>query len=1477
MNQQGDYEHRGLYRSEYEHDACGVGMVANLSGEASHDIVSKGMTILKRLMHRGATGNDPKTGDGAGLLMRIPHGFFRKVMGGVFNAEKQSGRGAENVGVAMVFGGDGEESEIERVVRDEGCEVLAWRDVPVDPSAIGKDARKVMPTIRQLFISAPLRLCVKNEQDFEWKLYVIRRQIEKATKNTYVCSCSSRTIVYKGLLLATQIEKFYPDLSDPDFVSPFAIVHQRYSTNTFPSWELAHPFRAIAHNGEINAIKGNLNALAAREPSLRIPPAHGVDRQDDLRKMLPLVDRQQSDSASLDNIFELLVAAGRDAPHAMMMLIPQAWGAKYHVGHDVRAFYEYHSALMEPWDGPAAVAFTDGIGLGAALDRNGLRPARWTLTKDGLFVLASETGVLDIPADNVARRGRIMPGSILWLDLVKHRFMEDAELKTFYARRRPYRRWLNENHIPVTGLFSEIVPTHLRDHDALAADQRSFGYTIEDVERILRPMAETGHEPVGAMGNDAALACMRRNGCLRLFDFFHQLFAQVTNPPIDPIREELVMSIMTYIGNQGNILDETPEHARLVKMTRPVLTDDELGRMRNIPEFPAKTFSTFFDASLKSSLDKLAADALAAVKDGAKIIILSDRARHYGREARDAALRQRRIPSILSVAAVNKALTEAGVRPSVGVVVESGEVCEVHHFAVLLGLGATAVNPWLALATVSEIGKADAVKAAANYVSAVCRGLMKIMSKMGISTLRSYRSAKIFESVGLGPRLMEEYFGGVISPVGGLELEDIERLIVHGDEGKQAVGGEYCARKGWTEHLWTPQRIVDFREAVRRDDYARFKRYTDDIDQNSHVTLRSQLELVERGTGNAERGAGDVEPVDAIVKRFVGGAMSLGSLSPEAHETIALALNGLGTMSNSGEGGENPERFGTERNSAIKQVASGRFGVTIEYLRSAKDIQIKLAQGAKPGEGGQLPAHKVNEFVARLRHAKPGTTLISPPPHHDIYSIEDLAQLIYDLKCANPKARVSVKLVSEAGVGTIAAGVAKAHADVVVISGFDGGTGAAPLTSIKHTGLPWEVGLAEAHQTLIKNNLRHRVKLQVDGQIRTGRDVVIAAMLGADEFAFGTSMLVALGCIQCRNCNQNCCPVGIATQKSELRGKFAGKPEHLQRYFRFLAEEVRERLAALGLKSLDEARGRVDLLTPREGTMFDFSDVLSTMGGAKHTEGGGAENIPCCSAPSAARENYDERELIPAVDSGETKLERMISNFDRSVGAALSGWLVANRSPDRRTVSVQFTGVAGQSFGAFLAKGVTFNLAGEANDYVGKSLSGGVITIAPPEDSGCPCSHGFRPEDNVIAGNVIAYGATSGSVFINGQAGERFGIRNSGAKLVVEGVGDHGCEYMTGGIVVILGPVGVNFAAGMTGGAAYVYDESATLDLNCNLDSVDLFPVEAGSEDEKTLLGVLDEHVWRTGSPKAKRLLLDWPNQRPRFANVRPRSIGSSV
>ena len=1422
-----EQRNQGMYSRQFEHDACGVGLVADLGNIPSHKIVTDGLTVLKRLMHRGSTGNDSETGDGAGLLLQIPDEFFRKLVKGLPT------RG--EYGVAMIFGATGEESVFEAAVRENGAETIAWRDVPIVPEAVGPVARSVRPKIRQLFVKGA----------DEHRLYIIRRTIEKQLKSGYICSFSTRTIVYKGLLLAPQVERFYPDLTDPDFTSALALVHQRYSTNTFPTWELAHPFRMLAHNGEINTIRGNLNQLRAREKNFS-SPLFG----DELTKVLPLVKDGQSDSASLDNMFELLVSAGRDPAHAMLMLMPQAWGAKYHMGHDVRGFYEYHSALMEPWDGPAAVAFTDGITAGAALDRNGLRPARWTLTKDNLFVLASETGVLDIDPKDVVRHGRVKPGSMIYLDLPAHRLLEDAEIKTRYARRRPYRRWVEENRITIQGLFSEIVPSKVPG-DLIRRQQR-FGYTQEDLDLVLEPMARDGREPVGSMGNDAALAC-RSHVRRSLFDCFHQLFAQVTNPPIDPIREELVMSLMTYIGNRGNILEETPEHARLIKLRRPVLTDDELDRLSKVADrgYPVATLSTAFSGPLEVALEDLGKRAVEAVGSGARIIVLSDRNTATAP-----------IPIILALAAVNRALVSTGLRSSVGLIVQSGEVREIHHFAVLLGYGATAINPYLALESVSALFPADPVTAASNYIQAVDKGLLKIMSKMGISTLRSYRSAQIFEIVGLAPEITDRYFAGTPSRIGGLGFRDIESSIAGRPvSAPLPPGGQYSYRRNSEEHLWTPQTIAAFRQAVRAGDYAKFKDYSAAVDaaEKRSCTLRGLFGFAPAKAVPLD----EVEPVEKIMRHFVGGAMSLGSLSPEAHEAIARAFNSIGSMSNSGEGGLNAERFGTDADCGIKQVASGRFGVTLDYLRNAKDLQIKLAQGAKPGEGGQLPAHKVNEFVAKLRHARPGTTLISPPPHHDIYSIEDLAQLIYDLRCANPKARVSVKLVSEAGVGTIAAGVAKAHADVVLVSGFDGGTGAAPLTSMKHAGLPWELGLAETQQTLVKNGLRGRVKVQVDGQLKTGRDIVIAALLGAEEFGFGTTLLVALGCIQDRRCHCDTCPVGIATQCAEKRKLFAGKPEHIVNFLRFLAEETREHLAALGLRSLDEAVGRTDLLKNEECQAgFDFSRlfVRETGDEPKFTPG---------SNPYVF-DSYDRHHLIPELDNSTIPqspflIRRSIHNTDRTVGTEFAGEVAARYGAlADDSVTVDFSGVAGQSFGAFLASGVTFSLTGEANDFVGKGLSGGIIAIRPPADAT------LRPEENIIAGNVIAYGATSGRIFLNGQAGERFAIRNSGVTLVAEGIGDHGCEYMTGGEVVILGPTGVNFGAGMTGGIAYVLDEAGDFDLRCNLASIDLTTVEADSDNEQHLLDLIREHIRRTDSPLGKRMLENWESYRPKFVKVIP-------
>ena len=1446
---------RGLYDPAQEHDACGVGLVADLNNRPSHEIVTRGITVLRRLMHRGAAGSDPETGDGAGILTAIPDTFFRTHAGVELPPKGK-------YGIAMMFGGLGEEALVEAVIRSEGGEVLGWRDVPVVPKAAGRTARRTAPRIRQLFIGGT---GFADQAAFERKLFVMRRLIEKQVHDLYVCSMSSRSIVYKGLLLATQLEEFYPDLDDAAFASPLAVVHQRYSTNTFPTWSLAHPYRYLAHNGEINTLRGNLNALKARERLFK-SPLFG----DDLAKLLPLVASGQSDSASLDNMFELLVAAGRPLEHAMLMLVPQAWGQNYYMGRDVRAFFEYHSALMEPWDGPAAIAFSDGVNAGAILDRNGLRPARYTLCKSGLFVLASETGVLDIPAEDVASKGRLKPGEILYLDLEHHRLIDDSEIKNRLARSKPYRRWVEENRLSVHGLFTDITASE--PEADLPERQRFFGYTREDLELILGPMAEQGKEPVGSMGNDAALAAVSEKPRL-LFDYFKQQFAQVTNPPIDPIRESLVMSLMTYIGNQGNILTETPEHARLIKLRRPILTDDELRHLQDFGErgfrsirldcgFPAKDGAD----ALRKALCELAEKAVEAVREGRKIVILSDRHLPFGTAA---------IPSLLACSAVNRALADADLRPGAGIIVESGEVREIMHFALLLGYGATAINPYLALETASALARSGAVKtdpltAAGNYIRAVDKGLLKTMSKLGISTLRSYRSAQTFEAVGLNRKFLNEFLPGTASRVGGIGLEEIARDAVRRAQPGQpesplTSGGEYRFRRDGEAHLWTPESLSAFRQAVQTNNRVKFREYSRLIDdQAGHLcTLRGLFRFKPTKSIPLD----EVESVESILKHFVSGAMSLGSLSPEAHETIARAMNRIGAMSNCGEGGENAARFKSDCNSAIKQVASGRFGVTIDYLRHARDIQIKMAQGAKPGEGGQLPGYKVNEFVAELRHSTPGVTLISPPPHHDIYSIEDLAQLIRDLRVANPRARISVKLVSELGVGTIAAGVAKAHADVVLISGHDGGTGASPLASIKHAGMPWELGLAETQQTLVLNRLRGKVKLQVDGQLKTGRDVVIAALLGAEEFGFATTILVSLGCAMMRQCHSNTCPMGIATQDPELRKRFAGKVEYIENFLRFIAEEVREHLASLGLHSLAEACGRADLLetdlasASAKAAKLDFSAIF------KPAEG--EERCFDANAPRPEAETFDHRELLGRLklDGKPETAEAKISNADRTAGTEIAG-LVNDRFGAKGlpedTVRIRLTGSAGQSFGAFLAPGITLELTGDANDFVGKGLSGGKIVIRPPQ-----CT-GYRPEENVIAGNVIGYGGTSGKIFLNGIAGERFAIRNSGMTLVAEGIGDHGCEYMTGGRVVVLGHVGVNFAAGMTGGIAYVFDEKGHFDLSCNPEGVDLESVEPGSDAETELKALIGEHLRETSSPRAARMLDDWERYRPRFVRVFP-------
>ena len=1451
---------RGLYDPRFEHDACGVGLVADLNDRPSHRIVEQGLTVLRRLTHRGATGWDPETGDGAGILATLPDGFFRARVPGL----PAPGRYA----VAMFFGGEGAEAEIEACVSHDGFRALGWREVPIDPTALGRSARATCPCIRQFFL-APAAEELEGEA-LERRLFMLRRHLEKTLgERLYVCSLSARSIVYKGLVLAQRLDAFYPDLRADDFAAPLVVVHQRYSTNTFPTWSLAQPFRLLAHNGEINTLRGNLNALAAREPALASPLLP------DLPSALPLIPPGQSDSACLDNMLELLVRAGRSLPHAMLMLMPQAWGPTHRMGRDVRGFLEYESALMEPWDGPAAIVFSDGVHAGAALDRNGLRPARYALCKDGTFVLASEAGVLDLESGEVARRGRLRPGEMLWLDLKAHRLLGDAEIKAHVARLRPYRRWVEENRIVVNGLFRETAPAAVPG--GLVALQRRFGYSREDVSAIVLPMARQGAEPVGSMGDDSALAVLSGRPRL-LFDYFKQRFAQVTNPPIDPIRERSVMSLMTYVGNRANILEETPAHAHLIKLTRPILTDAEvelLGRLGASAFRPATLRLAFpaggDGAALAAAIERLAKEAVTLAREGGhRLLILSDR---------DLTPDEAPIPSLLAVATVNRALSECGVRPETGLVVQSGEVREVMHVALLLGYGATAVNPWLALATVADLAArgqtgCDAVTATGHFIQALDKGLLKVMSKMGVSTLRSYRSSQIFEAVGLGEALVARCLPGTVSRVGGIGLDEIARDANRRNASANAptpllpAGGEHVFRADGERHLWTPQNLADFRQAVREGDYGRFKCFSRAIDgQARHLcTLRGLFAFKPTQAIPIE----EVESEASILRHFVSGAMSLGSLSPEAHETIARAMNAIGAMSNSGEGGENAERFGTDRASAIKQIASGRFGVTAAYLRNARDIQIKIAQGAKPGEGGQLPGHKVDAFVARIRHALPGLTLISPPPHHDIYSIEDFAQLIHDLRTVNPAARISVKLVSEAGVGTVAAGVAKAQADVILVAGHDGGTGASPLSSIHHAGLPWELGLAETHRTLTLNHLRRRVRLQVDGQLKTGRDVVVAALLGAQEFGFATTILVCLGCVMMRQCHANTCPAGVATQDPERRKCFSGKPEYIINFLTFIARETREWLAALGLRSLDEACGRADLLRTDgaaahgKAATLDFAALFGRV-------------APDPDEPLPAKEpagRFDREALLPAlggldaVRAGEPRaIDLPVRNVDRSVGTGLAGEVVAATGgagfPDG-TFRVRLHGVAGQSLGAFLARGVTLSLEGVANDYVGKGLSGGVIAVSPP------AIPGYAPEANVAAGNVIGYGATSGRIHIAGQVGERFAIRNSGATLTCEGTGDHGCEYMTGGRVLILGPTGDNFAAGMTGGLAYVLDEAGDFDLRCNLGDVDLESIEPGTAAADELRALLEAHVAATGSPKATRILADLAGWIPRFVRVFP-------
>ena len=1473
---------QGLYDPAQERDSCGIGFVANIKGQKSHDIIVKGIQVLINLTHRGACGCDPETGDGAGVLIQIPHKFFvRECAKRGFTLPA-----AGEYGVGMTFlpveRHDRLQCEgiLERIVTEEGLTVLGWRDTPINGAAIGREARNSQPYIQQIFVGRGKGM---NEDQLERKLYLVRKRAENEVAKSdlpeksffYMPSFSCRTIVYKGLLLAPQIANFYPELSDPDVISALCLVHQRFSTNTFPTWQLAHPYRFIAHNGEINTLRGNVNWMHARQSVLE-SPLFGAD----IKKLFPIIQPGGSDSASFDNALELLVMAGRGISHAMAMLIPEAWAGNPHMNPQKRAFYEYHASLMEPWDGPAAIAFTDGRSIGATLDRNGLRPARYLVTNDDLIIMASESGVLPVKPEDVKLKGRLQPGKMLLVDTVGGRIISDRELKANLYGRNPYQLWIKENQVHIHEL-AEPPREYGTERGTLLLRQRAFGYTDEDLKMILGPMAAKGEEPIGSMGADTPLACLSDKP-QPLFNYFKQLFAQVTNPPIDPIREEMVMSLISYIGTERNILAETPQHCHTLRLPHPILTNRDLERLRRVSQgsFLATTLPMLFaveegNRGLERALDQLCRRASLAIQSGYTLLILSDRGLDQDYAP---------IPSLLALTAVHNHLVREETRTQVALIIESGEPREVMHFALLIGYGASAVNPYLALETLQAGQLQDTGvkpdKAVAHFIKAINKGLLKTFSKMGISTLQSYRGAQVFEAIGLSKRLVDRYFTGTVSRIEGVDLDVLAREAIlkheyafqplNESDTDLAIGGTYQYRARGEYHLFNPQTIAKLQQAVRQESFATFQEYTELIDgQNQQLsTLRGMLEIKK---AEEPIPIEEVEPVASIVKRFATGAMSFGSISKEAHETLALAMNRIGGKSNTGEGGEDEERFADGRRSAIKQVASGRFGVTVNYLVNADELQIKMAQGAKPGEGGQLPGHKVDETIARVRHSIPGVGLISPPPHHDIYSIEDLAQLIYDLKNVNPAARIAVKLVAEVGVGTVAAGVAKAHADVVLIAGDSGGTGASPLSSIRHAGIPWELGLAETHQVLVLNDLRGRIRVQTDGKLQTGRDVVIAALLGAEEFGFSTAPLVALGCIMMRKCHLNTCPVGVATQDPALRAKFRGTPEHVINFFFYIAEQVRGYMAQMGFRTFDEMVGRVDMLDTRaaldhwKAKGLDLSMLLYN------------PQVPlriarrCVQAQDHGLDQALDYKLIDhareTIEGGAPIVIKLpIRNVHRTVGAMLSGEIARRHGsaglPDG-TIHFQFTGSAGQSFGAFLAHGVTLELEGDANDYVGKGLSGGKLIVYPPRASN------FLPEENIVIGNVALYGATSGEAFLNGMAGERFAVRNSGATAVVEGLGDHGCEYMTNGLVVVLGKVGRNFAAGMSGGIAYVLDEKGDFaEKRCNTAAVDL---ESVSEADAGLLhGLIYRHVECTASPRGTWILENWEQMLAKFVKVFP-------
>jgi len=1518
-------QRQGLYDPANEHDACGVGFVAHIKNNKSHAIVQQGLQILNNLEHRGATGYDPLLGDGAGILTQLPDEFLKAeaaklgitlpsvghyACGNVFLPQSDNGRAAC-------------ESVVARIISEEGQEFLGWRDVPRDNSGLAQAARDIEPVVRQVFIG---RSAACEDQDaFERKLFVIRKRVEHAVrrlnlsdiKSFYIPSLSSRTIIYKGMLLAAQVGTYFLDLQRPQFVSAIALVHQRFSTNTFPTWDLAHPFRMIAHNGEINTVRGNINWMAARQKAMK-----SKWLGEDLDKLWPLIVGGQSDSASFDNALELLVMGGYSLPHAMMMLIPEAWASNTMMDEERRAFYEFHAPLMEPWDGPAAVAFTDGRKIGATLDRNGLRPARYLITEDDIVLMASEMGVLTFPEEKIVKKWRLQPGKMFLIDLEAGRIIDNEELKKAMATEEPYAKWVAESRVFLHDLLPNVKAKSPLT-GSLLDTQQAFGYTQEDIKFILEPMAAAGEEATGSMGNDSPLPVLSSKN-KPLYNYFKQLFAQVTNPPIDPIREEIVMSVTSFIGPRPNLMgiandDDEPLTPRL-EVTQPVLLNEDFYRLRDIAKATGGKFKSLVldmtypassgSAGCAAAIDALAHAAEKSVADGYNIVVLSDRTVCAERVA---------IPALLATSAVHQHLTRNGLRTSTGLVVDTGSAREVHHIALLAGYGAEAVCPWLALETLKDGAGKKAYDAQKNFVKAVGKGLNKVMSKMGISTYQSYCGAQIFEAIGLNSAFVARYFKGTATQVEGIGLAEVaeEAMRVHQSafsldpvlDGMLDAGGEYAFRVRGEDHMWTPDVIAKLQHSTRTNQYDTYKEYAKLINDQSkrHMTLRGLFEIKPAGPAVPLE---EVESAKEIVKRFATGAMSLGSISTEAHTTMAVAMNRIGGKSNTGEGGEDPKRFkpvsegqtlagligksriardlvlkeGDSLRSAIKQVASGRFGVTAEYLSNADQLQIKMAQGAKPGEGGQLPGHKVSEYIGFLRHSVPGVGLISPPPHHDIYSIEDLAQLIHDLKNSNPEASVSVKLVSEVGVGTVAAGVSKAKADHVVIAGHDGGTGASPISSIKHAGTPWELGLAETQQTLVLNRLRGRVRVQADGQMKTGRDVVIGALLGADEFGFATAPLVVEGCIMMRKCHLNTCPVGVATQDPVLRARFSGQPEHVVNFFFFIAEEVRELMAQLGLRRFDELIGRADLLDTKAGIQhwkakgLDFSKIFYmppvTGDVARHH----------CETQEHGLSRALDHSLIAkaemALERGEkVVIESVIKSKNRTVGTMLSHEVAKRLGHDGLadgTITVNLTGTAGQSFGAFLARGITLSLTGEGNDYVGKGLSGGRIIVRPP------MAFKGTPHENIIVGNTVLYGATEGDVYFRGVAGERFCVRNSGATAVVEGTGDHGCEYMTGGTVVVLGLTGRNFAAGMSGGIAYVYDEDGQFSKRCNMAMVALEKVvpaaeqaddgsrHRGETDDLQLKRMIEQHAELSGSDRAKTLLADWANVRGKFVKVFP-------